>query len=133
MDRKKEWITAINIGKYVAFIVATVSVIISQFLGDTIWVKFALIAYVSAFALTFTALVFHANEIYKAGREAKKDNAEVVKPDQENQGIVDINNGELKGTSAEVVNLKTEQVWTVIGAVASGIFTIFTFVVLILF
>ena len=133
MDKKKEWIAAVNYGKYLAFVLATIFVIVFQFVGNSVWVKLALIAYISAFALVFTSLVIHANEVYKADREVKKTNAEVVKPDQVNNGIVEINTGELMGSEAEVVNLKSEKIWTVIGAIASGIFAIFTFVVLILF
>lgn len=133
MDKKKEWIQAINLGKYFAFILSTIFVIIFQFTSNSVLVKLALVSYVAAFALTFTALVIHACEIYNAGKEAKKDKATVVKPEQFDQGTVVIDQGELQGEVAEVVNLKHEQIWTVIGAIAAGIFAIFTFVVLFLY
>ena len=132
MDKKKEWIAAVNYGKYLAFVLATVFVIVSRFATSTSWLKIALIAYVSAFGLTFTSFVIHASEIYNAGRQVKKEQAEVARPDQFDGGVVVVDQGEMKGQKAEVVSLKTEQVWTVVGAVASGMFAIFTFVVLIL-
>ena len=132
MDKKKEWIAAVNYGKYFAFILATVFVILSRFFGNDFWIKLALVTYVAAFGLTFTALLIHACEIYNAGKEAKKARAEVAKPEDFEQGTVVVEQGELKGTTAEVVSLKKEQAWTIIGAVFSGLFTIFTFVVLVL-
>ena len=132
MDSKREWIIAVNYGKYLAFILATILVIISKFIGGQTIVKLALACYVSAFCLAFISLVIHANEVYKADREAKKDNAEIVKPEQFENGVVDIDQGELKGKKVEVVSLKKEQFWTIVGAISSGIFAIFTFVVLIL-
>ncbi len=132
MDKKKEWLKAINYGKYLAFILATVLVVIFQFTANSVLVKLALVAYVAAFSMTFTALVIHACEIYNAGKEVKKENATPAKPEQFDQGTVIVEQGELKGEMAEVVNVKHEQIWTVVGAVASGLFAIFTFVVLVL-
>ena len=132
MDKKKERILAVNYGKYLAFITATIVVIVSKFIVSQFFVKLALSLYVTAFVLVFISLVIHANEVYQAGKEAKKVNAEIIKPEQFENGVVDIDHGKLKGEKVEIVSLKNEQVWTIIGAISSGIFAIFTFVVLIL-
>ena len=132
MDKKKEWIAAINYGKYFAFVLSTIFVILFQFKGDMILLKLTLVSYVTAFGLVFTSLVIHACEVYSASRAIKAENANIVTPNEFDKGVVEVQQGELKGEKAEVVSLKSEKVWTVIGAVASGLFMLFTFVVLIL-
>ncbi len=132
MDKKKEIIKAINYAKYLAFILATICVMVFQFTANPICVTFALALYVVAFGLMFASLVVHCTEIYAIDRAVKEQKA-VIADVSSKDGMTIAPEGELKGQEVEVVNLKKEKVWSVIGATFFAIFTLFTFIVLILY
>lgn len=129
MEKKKLFVKSMEYGKYLAFTLATIFVIVSQFVGGRIWVTLALALYTVAFGFLFATLVIHAVELFNAGYEAKDLSAEVVKKSEaENEELV-----ETEKENVEVVNLKAEKVWTVIGSIFFGLFTIFTLAVLIIY
>ena len=129
MEKKKLFVKSMEYGKYLAFTLATIFVIVSQFVGGRIWVTLALALYTVAFGFLFATLVIHAVELFNAGYEAKDLSAEVVKKSEaESEGLV-----ETEKEDVEVVNLKAEKVWTVIGSIFFGLFTIFTLAVLIIY
>ena len=128
MEKRRIVVKIINIAKYIAFMLATVGVFIFQLVQEPIVIMVALSIYFQAFALMFASSVIHCVEVYTASKRVK--NAVV---DISVNEVVVPNNGELKGQEVEVVNLKSEMVWSVIGAIFFGLFTIFTLVVLILF
>lgn len=127
MEKKKLFVKSMEYGKYLAFTLATIFVIVSQFVGGRVWVTLSLALYTVAFGFLFATLVIRAVELFNAGYEAKDLSAEVIsKADAE---VVKENHGE----EVEVVNLKAEKIWTVIGSIFFGLFTIFTLVVLIIY
>lgn len=129
MEKKKLFVKSMEYGKYLAFTLATIFVIVSQFVGGRIWVTLALALYTVAFGFLFATLVIHAVELFNAGYEAKDLSVEVVKKSEaENEELV-----ETEKEDVEVVNLKAEKVWTVIGSIFFGLFTIFTLAVLIIY
>lgn len=129
MKKKKLFVKSMEYGKYLAFTLATIFVIVSQFVGGRIWVTLALALYTVAFGFLFATLVIHAVELFNAGYEAKDLSAEVVKKSEaESEELV-----ETEKEDVEVVNLKAEKVWTVIGSIFFGLFTIFTLAVLIIY
>lgn len=122
MEKKKLFVKSMEYGKYLAFTLATIFVIVSQFVGGRIWVTLALALYTVAFGFLFATLVIHAVELFNAGYEAKDLSAEVVKKSEaESEELV-----ETEKEDVEVVNLKAEKVWTVIGSIFFGLFTDFT-------
>ena len=126
---KKDFIQAINYAKYVAFVLATICVFIFQMTAQPAWVTVGLSLYVVAFGLMFASMVMHAVEVFEASKAAKKENAIVVEPSVEiNEQLEKDSNGEV-----EVVDLKSEKIWAIVGSVFFGVFTVFTFVVLVLF
>ncbi len=129
MEKKKLFVKSMEYGKYLAFTLATIFVIVSQFVGGRIWVTLALALYTVAFGFLFATLVIHAVELFNAGYEAKDLSAEVVKKSEaESEELI-----ETEKEDVEVVNLKAEKVWTVIGSIFFGLFTIFTLAVLIIY
>ncbi len=129
MEKKKLFVKSMEYGKYLAFTLATIFVIVSQFVGGRIWVTLALALYTVAFGFLFATLVIRAVELFNAGYEAKDLSAEVVKKSEaESEELV-----ETEKEDVEVVNLKAEKVWTVIGSIFFGLFTIFTLAVLIIY
>lgn len=129
MEKKKLFVKSMEYGKYLAFTLATIFVIVSQFVGGRIWVTLALALYTVAFGFLFATFVIHAVELFNAGYEAKDLSAEVVKKSEaESEELV-----ETEKEDVEVVNLKAEKVWTVIGSIFFGLFTIFTLAVLIIY
>lgn len=129
MEKKKLFVKSMEYGKYLAFTLATIFVIVSQFVGGRIWVTLALALYTVAFGFLFATLVIRAVELFNAGYEAKDLSAEVVKKSEaESEELV-----ETEKEDVEVVNLNAEKVWTVIGSIFFGLFTIFTLAVLIIY
>ena len=129
MEKKKLFVKSMEYGKYLAFTLATIFVIVSQFVGGRIWVTLALALYTVAFGFLFATLVIRAVELFNADYEAKDLSAEVVKKSEaESEELV-----ETEKEDVEAVNLKAEKVWTVIGSIFFGLFTIFTLAVLIIY
>lgn len=134
MEKRKDFIKAINYAKYIAFIAATICVFVFQFVAEPICITLALAFYVVAFGLMFTGLVIHCIEVYDADKLIKETKADLIEPHEADQEEALINATEKKmGDEVEVVNLKSEKIWSVIGAIFFGAFTIFTFIVLILY
>lgn len=131
MEKKKDFIMVLNYAKYLAFIAATICVFVFQFIANPICITLALSFYVVAFGLMFTGLVVHAVEVFDADRLVKKSKADIVEIN-ENKDILEETEKSM-GEEVEVVNLKSEKVWTIIGAIFFGLFTVFTFLVLILY
>ena len=130
MEKKKEIISCINWAKYLAFIAATVCVLVFQFIGASICITLALSLYVVAFLMLFASLVIQTVELFKADDLVKEKNAdaEIGKLAEK-----ELEEGGLNGQSVEVVHLKREKVTSIIWCVLTGLFAIFTFVVLVLF
>ena len=134
MEKKKDFITAINYAKYLAFIAATICVFVFQFVAEPICITLALSFYVVAFGLMFTGLVIHSVEVFTADKLVKQSKADLFKPHEAEEEIAVINETENQaGEEVEVVNLKAEKVWSIIGSIFFGVFTVFTFLVLILY
>lgn len=133
MDKKKTFVKCMDYGKYLAFTLATIFVIVSQFVGGRTWVVLSLALYTVAFGFLFATLVIRAVELFNAGYEAKDISAEVVSASDVKSETVISKDGKLEGEEVEVVNLKSEKVWTLLGAIFFGLFTVFTLVVLILY
>ena len=134
MEKKKDFITAINYAKYFAFIAATICVFVFQFIAEPICITLALCFYVVAFGLMFASLVVHCVEIYAADKLVKEKNADIIQPNEALEQEALLNQTEkAMGSEVEVVNLKAEKVWSILGAIFFGVFTIFTFIVLILY
>lgn len=133
MGVKKEWVIAMNYAKYLAFILATVCVLIFQFTAYSIWITMALSFYVVAFGLMFGSMVIHCVEIYNADKIVRKNHLTTLEPELSPDGTIVPLDGEYKGKEVEVVSLKSEKVWSVLGAIFFALFTVFTFAVLVLY
>ena len=133
MNLKKNLVLSMFYGKYIAFILATIFVVVSQIVGEAIWVVLALSLYTVGFAFMFISLVVHAVEIYDADKVVKEDNLKVLDADEATVESVAINGENVKSKDVEVVSLKKEKIWTVVGSIFFGIFTAFTFAVLLLY
>ena len=134
MEKKKDFIIAINFAKYLAFVLATVCVFVFQFLAAPICITLALSFYVVAFGLMFTGLVIHSVEVFTADKIVKNTNADLIEPRavEEEQAVIEETEKKM-GDDVEVVNLKAEKFWSILGAIFFGVFTVFTFLVLILY
>lgn len=130
---KKEFVISINYAKYVAFVLATICVLIFQFTANSFSINIALSLYVVAFGLMCASLIFHAQEVYDAIKLMKKQNLKQGQIDNNEGTMVVETPSEIKGEEVEPVNLKSEMVWSVVGSIFFGVFSIFTFVVLILY
>ena len=113
---------------------ATICVLIFQFTANSFCINLALSLYVVAFGLMSASLVMHAEEVFEADKMIKKQKLERTSAETNDNGtmVVEVPS-ELKGEEVEPVNLKAEKAWSVIGAIFFGVFTIFTFIVLILY
>ena len=120
--------------KYIAFVLATICVFVFQFVAHPICITLALAFYVVAFGLMTASLVVRCVELYSAEKVVKEENAIVVGQTEVENNKEILNEAENSiGEEVEVVNLKAEKFWSVFGASFFGLFTIFTFIVLILF
>jgi len=129
---KKDFITAVNYAKYLAFILATVAVLVFQFLGESICITLALSLYVVAFGLMFATSVVQCVEIYNADKMVKQNHLKELNPQINEEGTITINS-DGKKEEVEVVKLKKEKALSVLTAIFFGVFTLFTFAVLILY
>jgi len=116
-DFMKKVVNLLNIMEYVAFGLATILVVVFQFTGLSLFVTIGLVVYTVAFIILFTSGVIQCKELFDKSRG-------VVVTKKAEQEIEE---------GKEVVNINTEKTWAIIKTVASGLFAIFTFVVLILF
>lgn len=130
MEKKKEIIACINWAKYLGFVGATVCVLVFQFISEPICITIALALYVVAFGLMFASKVIETVELFNADKIVKTQNADA---EVEKNVEKELEEGGINGQSVEVVHLKKEKVLSIISAVFLGLFTIFTFVVLILY
>lgn len=126
MKNKKAFVKAMENGKYLAFTLATIFVILAQFVGGKYWISLSLALFTVAFGFLFTTFVIRLVELYDVDRKVKKMGAKVV---SQSEFESENKNEEQK---VEVVNLKSEKIWNLIGSIFFGIFTIFTLIVLIL-
>jgi len=113
----KKLVNTLNIVEYAAFVLATIFVIVFQFVGLPIFVTLALSIYTVAFLIVFAIAVIQCKEYFDKTRGVKVEKTE----------------GKTTENGDEVVDIKHEKAWAIIKAVASGLFAIFTFVVLILY
>jgi len=113
----KNLVFGLNITEWALFIIATVLVVVFQFTGLPIFVTLALVIYTLAFLIVFAIAVLQCKEYFDASRGVT-----IIKTKEKTT-----KDGE------EIVNIKNEKAWAIIKAVASGVFAIFTFVVLLLF
>ena len=74
---KKNLLNILNYAKYVAFLAATVFVIVFQINAKVEFINVALACYVVSFGLMFICSVVHCVEIYKAAKFVKTNNAVV--------------------------------------------------------
>lgn len=117
MKLMKNLVNGLNIAEYAGFILATIFVLVFQFTGLPIFVILALVLYTIAFLVVFAIAVIQCKEFFDATRNVKVVNAKNVETKEDE----------------EVVNIKHEKAWAIIKAVASGVFAIFTLIVLILY
>lgn len=115
----------LDIAKYIVFCLATITVFVYRFIPENVIITIALSIYVFAFALMFVASIVRCVEIFRAAKLARNSNTQ--------EEVVVAGNGELKGQKVEVVNLTSEKVFAILGAIFFAIFTIFTLCVVILF
>ena len=113
----KNLVNALNIAEYIGFILATIFVLVFQFVGLPIFVILALVLYTLAFLIVFAISVIQCKEYFDATKNVK---------------VANPKNAEVK-EGEEVVNIKHEKTWAIIKAVSSGVFAIFTLIVLILY
>ena len=113
----KNLVFGLNITEWALFIIATVLVVVFQFTGLPIFVTLALVIYTLAFLIVFAIAVLQCKEYFDASR-----GVQIVKTKEKTTKDGD-----------EIVNIQNEKAWAIIKAVASGVFAIFTFVVLLLF
>ena len=131
---RKDITVAINYAKYLAFVLATVCVLVFQFTANSFCINLALSLYVVAFGLMCASLILHADEVFDAYKTIKKQHLEQKKAETNEDGTMVVESpSEIKGEEVEPVNLKSEMVWSVIGSIFFGLFSIFTFVVLVLY
>ena len=131
---RKDIISAMNYAKYVAFVLATVCVLIFQFTAISFCITLALSLYVVAFGLMCASLIVNASEMFNANKFIKKQKLEEAKAEVNEKGTMTVSSpSELKGEEVEPVNIKSEMAWSIIGAIFFGLFAIFTFVVLVLY
>ena len=129
---RKDIIIAIGYAKYVAFILATICVLVFQFTASSIWITLALSLYVVAFGLMFVSYVTQSIELIKTEKLLKENRVKVINSEVGAESVATVE-GDNNQSEVEVVKLKSEKVWSIIGAIFFGIFTIFTFVVLVLY
>lgn len=120
-------------GKYLAIILATIFVIISQFTASSICLILAFSLYTVGFCFMFIGHATHAYEIYKADKLVKDESLTALTKAETEKDQLGAAESELKDKNVEVVSLKSEKAWTVIGSIFFGILTIFTFVTLVLY
>ena len=131
---RKDFVVAVNYAKYVAFVFATVCVLVFQFTANSFFINIALSLYVVAFGLMFASMVVHAKEVCEAFNTIKKQNLKQSEAQTNQDGTMVVETpSELKGEEVEPVNLKSEMVWSIVGAIFFGLFAIFTFIVLVLY
>ena len=131
---RKDFVIAVNYAKYVAFVLATICVLIFQFTANSFFINIALSLYVVAFGLMCASMIVHAKEVCEAFNIIKKQNLKQTAAQTNDEGTMVVSSpSELKGEEVEPVNLKSEMVWSIIGAIFFGLFSIFTFIVLILY
>ena len=131
---RKDFIEAIKYSKYLAFVLATVCVLVFQFTASEICISFALSLYVVAFALMSLSMIFQAIELFEADKLIKQEKLIKADPMVNQEGtMVVASPGELKGEEVEPVKLKREKFWSIVGAIFFALFTIFTFIVLVLY
>ena len=113
MKKLVYWLT---ITEYVFLGIATLFVLLFQFIGLGIFVTLSLLIYTLAFLMIFTIAVIQCKEYFDASR-----------------GVEVITNKKQAKDGEEVVNIKKEKAWAIVKAVCSGLFAIFTFVVFLLY
>ena len=84
---RKDISTAINYSKYLAFVLATVCVLIFQFTANSFCVNLALSLYVVAFGLMSASLVMHAEEVFEAIKIIKKQKLEQKNVETNEKGL----------------------------------------------
>lgn len=113
----KKVVDSLNFIEYGAFVLATIFVIVFQFTALPIFVVLSLSIYTLAFLIVFVIAVIQCKEYFDKTRGVK---IETTKEKTTKDGD-------------EIVDIKSEKAWAIIKAIASGIFAIFTIVVLILY
>lgn len=123
--KKEELFQALIVAEYVAFIVATIMVVVFQFLGIGLIIKVALALYVVAFSLSAMENIALCVELFKV----KSSDVEKTVPNLN----LETAEGEKITVKAAKNNIKSRKVKAVIMSVISGIIAIFTLVVMVLF
>lgn len=111
----KKFYEVLNAIEYIAFIVATVFVLVFQFTGAPVFVTVALGIYVFGFGVICLIGILQTVEIFKAAKETNKVVAK--NSDGDNQQV----------------NIGYEKTMKIIKTIIAGLFTIFTLIVLILY
>ena len=130
MDKKRDIIKIVDYSKYVAFIAATICVFIFQFIAVEMCITLALSFYVVAFGLMSFSSIMHASELFNASKQGSIVTTMQIK-DEDIEEDLDIK--KVTKEDIEFVNSKAEKVWAIVGSIFYGIFTIFSFVVLVLY
>ena len=122
---KKDILQAVVVGEYVAFILASILVIVFQFVGMGLFITLALALYVAAFALCGIENIVSAVELFKV-------KTETVEKQIPNLNI-ETEDGERITVKQAKNNIKSRKIKAVFMAVVSLAIAIFTLVVLVLF
>jgi hypothetical protein len=122
--KKEELYQALIIGEYISFVFATILVVLFQFLGIGLIITFALAMYVVAFGICCFENIVLAVNLYK-----QKDEVNIDKPQIE----VQVQEGQQVAVKNANKDIKKQKIKAIIIATMSGIISIFTLVVMILF
>lgn len=129
---RKDFVMVINYAKYLAFVLATICVLIFQFTANSFCINLALSLYVVAFGLMCISMCVYAKEVSYLYKEAKK---KTIKQNslETQEGVDNEIKPENKAGEAEQSNLKLELIISIVGSIFFGLFAIFTFIVLVLY
>lgn len=111
---KKLFVKVVGIIEYVALIVATISVLISQFVPKVWIVILGLCGYVVGFLFSATRSVFSCIEIFSASKMVSEEDSALVATNQ-----------------VEVLNSKKEKIRAVVGAIVWVAVFVFALIVAI--
>lgn len=120
--KKKELFQAVVVGEYLAFFIATILVVVFQFIGTSLLIKLSLIFYTVAFILSSIENISLCVSLFKIKDKDIAGTITVASPSGEETT--------LEGTKK---NLKQRKVKAVTLSILSVAVSVFTLVVLIMF
>lgn len=123
--KKEDLFQALVVAEYIAFLLATILVIVFQFIGMGILITVALAMYVVAFGLCCMENIVLCVGLFK------------VKNKEVEEGVPNLNletpEGEKITVKAAKSNIRARKIKAVVMSIISGLIAIFTLVVLVIF